>query len=207
MYTIQAVISGTAGLLQHAFGQASMATLQENAKKQTGTPDYSLEWMSTMYTTRDGLLYQPASHIEGALQRAASGFKQKGKGGKTWKDAVKAYAYVLPDEIPHLRDGECVPAPTADLLKHPTEYLSVSIMRVKVQRAAVARSRLLIAPGWQLAFTIQVQDDQLRPDVVRPILEEAGRAVGIGDYRPRYGRFEVAEFRVADDALATAGIG
>jgi hypothetical protein len=197
MYTIQAVICGTAGLLQHAFGQSSLDSLQENAKKQTGTPDYSLEWMQTMYTTRTGHLYQPASHIEGALQRAASGFKQKGKGGKTWKDAVKAYAYVLPDEIIHLRDSEMVCAPGADLLHNPTEYPSVSIMRVKVQRGAVARSRLLIAPGWQSAFTLQILDEQLRPDVVEVVLQEAGRAVGIGDYRPRYGRFEVVSFQAA----------
>lgn len=196
MYNINASVQGTAGLLQHAFGQSQLDTLQENAKRQTGTPDYSLEWMTTMYVTRSGYLYQPASHIEGALQRAASGFKQKGKGGKTWKDAVKAYCYVLPDEIPHLLNGEQIPAPTADLIKNPTEQLSVSIMRVKVQRAAVARSRLLIAPGWQLAFTMQIQDDQLRPDVVQAVLEEAGRAVGIGDYRPRYGRFLVTSFEV-----------
>ena len=149
-----------------------------------------------MYVTRAGDLYQPASHLEGALQKAASSFKQKGKGGKTWRDAVKAYAYVLPDEILHLRDGVPVRAPTADLLNNPTDHLSVSIMRVKVQRAAVARSWLLIAPGWQLGFTIQVQDEQLCPEVVEVILQEAGRAVGIGDYRPRYGRFEVVSFQV-----------
>jgi hypothetical protein len=196
LYRIEARIRGTAGLLQHAFGQTAMDTLQENAKRQTGTPDYSLEWMATMYTDRQGLLVQPASHIEGAMQKAAASFKMKGKGGKTWKDPVKAYCYVMPDNIPHLRNNEYVPAPTADLLPNPTEYLSVSIMRVKVQRAAVARSRLLIAPGWELAFTMEVQDEQLRPDVLETILQEAGRAVGIGDYRPRYGRFDVTHFQV-----------
>lgn len=197
MFRINVAIQGTSGLLQHAFGQSSMVTLQESAKKQTGSPDYSLEWMQTMYVTRDGYLYQPASHLEGAMQRAASGFKMKGKGGKTWKDAVKAYAYVLPDEVLHIRNGEYIKAPGAELLQEPTEYLSVSVMRVKVQRAAVARSRLLIAPGWQLAFTVEVQDEQLRPDVIQAVLEEAGRAVGIGDYRPRYGRFSVIGFQVS----------
>lgn len=197
MYQINARIRGTAGLLQHAFGQASLETLQENAKKQTGTPDYSLEWMQTMYVTRSGLLYQPASHIEGALQKAAAGFKQKGKGGKTWKDAVKAYLYADPSEILHLWNGQYVPAPSAELMQNPTENLSVNVARVKVQRAAVARSRLLIAPGWELAFVLQIVDDQLRPDVVQTILDEAGRAVGIGDYRPRFGRFETVSFVVA----------
>lgn len=197
MYRIDAQIRGTAGLLQHAFGQTALDTLQESAKKQTGTTDYSLEWLATMYVNRQGLLVQPASHLEGALQKAAVSFGQKGKKGKTWKDPIKAYCYVLPDEIPHIRDGQEVVAPTADLLLNPTEYLSVSIMRVKVQRAAVARSRLLIAPGWELAFTIEVQDEQVPPNVLETVLQEAGRAVGIGDYRPRYGRFEVIHFQVA----------
>lgn len=197
MYTINASIRGTAGLLQHAFGQSSMDSLQDNAKRQTGTPDYSLEWMATMYVSRSGFLYQPASHFEGAMQRAAGGFKQKGKGGKTWRDAVKAYAYVQPDEVVHLRNGQPVPAPGVELMDAPTEYLSVSVMRVKVQRAAVARARLLIMPGWELNLCIEVHDDQLRPDVLQAVLEEAGRAVGIGDYRPRYGRFAVTHFEVA----------
>lgn len=196
MYKVNASIVGTVGLLQHAFGQDTLSTLMDGAKKQTGAPDYSLEWLSTMYVTTDGFLYQPATHIEGAMQRVASSFTVKGKKGKTWKDAVKAYAYVEPDEILHLRDGQYVTAPDASLLTSPLPCLSVSIMRVKVQRAAVARSRLLIAAGWELSFGISVQDDQLRPDVLQEILAEAGRAVGIGDYRPRYGRFTVSRFEI-----------
>lgn len=197
MYQINVSIKGTSPLLQHGFTQNHLSTLMDGMKKQTGSPDYSLEWLTTMYITRDGWLCQPAAHIEGAMQRAAGGFKQKGKGGKTWKDAVKAYCYVLPDEIIHLCNGVPVAAPGPELIEAPTHNLSVSIMRVKVQRAAVARSRLMIAPGWELAFTLDIQDDQLRPDVAQGILEEAGRAVGIGDFRPRYGRFEVASFQVA----------
>ena len=82
-------------------------------------------------------------------------------------------------------------APKADLLLQPTEHLSVSVMRVIVQRAAVARARLQIAPGWELKFNLEVHDDQVRPDVIPEIMVEARRAVGIGDFRPRYGRFEV----------------
>lgn len=197
MYVINAHIRGTAGLLQHAFGQATLDDIQEKSKARTGTPDYSLEWLDTMYVDRGGLLCQPASHLEGAMQRAAASFTMTGKRGRTWKDPIKAYVYVSPDDIPHIRDGAYVQAPDASLLKNPTESMSVSIMRVKVQRAAVARSRLLLAPGWELAFKIEVQDTQVPAGTVKQILEEAGRAVGIGDYRPRYGRFEVISFEAA----------
>lgn len=197
MYVVNAVIRGTSALLQHAFGAVGIEDISGgNAKKQTGVLDYSLEWLGTMYTTPNGYLCQPASHIEAAMQRAGTAFKPRGQRGKTFKDIVKAYAYVSPDMIIHYRDGQPVLTPDESLLRNPQNGLSVSIMRVKVQRAAVARARLMIDPGWQLAFQIQVIDDQLNADSLRDILVEAGRANGIGDFRPRYGRFEVTDYEV-----------
>jgi hypothetical protein len=193
-YKVSVSIEGVAGILQHAFGQAQLNTLRTPAKKRTGKQDYSLEWMDTMYLNHEGLVCQPASHIEGAMTKAAASFKMSGR--KTWKDAVRGYCFVEPDMIPHRYNGGFVEAPDETLIENPTDNLSVSIMRVVVQRAAVARSRLLIAPGWKLDFKINVVDDQLPPDVLVQILEEAGRAVGIGDYRPRYGRFQVVKFEV-----------
>jgi len=200
MYKIDAMIHGTAGLLQHAFGQAQLAGLQERSSKRTAKPDYSFEWMDTMYTSpsKNGktLLVQPATHIEGAMIKAGTNFKMRGR--ITYKDSVKGFIFVSPDAIPHLRDGEIVEAPDESLLESPTESMSVSIMRVVIQRSAVARSRLLIAPGWELAFNIAVQDDDISADTVYKILEHAGHSIGIGDYRPRYGRFTISKFEVVE---------
>lgn len=194
MYTINVRVCGTTPLLQHKFAPVALATLMDGASKRTGAPDYSLEWIEAMYVTSDGYLCQPATHLEGALVRAGSAFKIKGKSGKTWRDAMRAYCYVQPEEIVHLYQGAPVRAPGPELLTMPTAHLSVNVMRVIVNRSAVARSRLMIGPGWELAFAVEVHDEQLRPDVVRTILEEAGRSVGIGDFRPRYGRFMVQAF-------------
>ena len=194
MYTIDVRIRGTTPLLQHKFAPTALDTLMDGASKRTGAPDYSLEWIEAMYVTADGYLCQPATHIEGALVRAGGVFKVKGKSGKTWKDAMRAYCYVQPHELVHQRSGAPVKAPGPDLLTMPMQHLSVNIMRVIINRSAVARSRLMIGVGWELVFTIEVHDEQLRFDIVRTILEEAGRSVGIGDFRPRYGRFEVVTF-------------
>lgn len=193
MYQIDATICGVAPLLQHRY-RIDAETLMEGAEKRTGTPDYSLEWLTTMYVSADGHLVQPATHIDGTLVRAAAQFKVKGSRGKTYKELIRAYCYTGPDEIPHLRDGQPVRAPGPELLRQPEPHLSVNIQRAIVNRSAVARARLQIASGWTLTFTISVVDDQIRPEVVQTILEEAGRAVGIGDYRPRYGRFAVTAF-------------
>lgn len=198
MYKVNVRIKGVAPLLQHKFPLKTLESLGKGATKRTGAPDYSMEWMESMYA-HNGNLVQPASHIEGALVKAGTSFKIQGRGRKTFKDVVRAYCYVTPELIPHLCNGEPVAAPDKGLLTEPTEHLSVDVRRVKVNRAAVARSRLMIAIGWELAFVIEVHDDQLTSNTLQTILEEAGRAVGIGDFRPRYGRFSVEEFTVQEN--------
>lgn len=197
MYQINARIRGVAPLLQHKFGAATLETLMQGSNKKTASQDYSLEWMTTMYASPQGYIYQPAAHIEGMLVKAGALFQIKGRKGKTYKDSMRAYVYVQPDEVPHLWNGECIPVPDASLITDPTDALQVSVMRVVVQRSAVARARLMVSTGWELAFTMEVHDEQLRHDVVQEILREGGRAIGIGDFRPRYGRFEVVDFQVA----------
>lgn len=49
---------------------------------------------------------------------------------------------------------------------------------------------------WELDFEIHVLDEQIKPDVVNGILTDAGQYVGIGDYRPKYGRFMITKFEV-----------
>ena len=39
----------------------------------------------------------------------------------------------------------------------------------------------------------------LKADVLKRILEDAGRWYGIGDYRPEFGLFKVVKFKVVDD--------
>ncbi len=46
---------------------------------------------------------------------------------------------------------------------------------------------------WELEFDLTCIDPRATKDVVLEILKYAGSYVGIGDYRPRYGRFEVIE--------------
>jgi len=201
MYEVECQIKAVSNILQHKFSAATLEASMTGSTKNTGSKDYSLEWMDTMYDHPDGYLYQPASHIEGALQKSAVSFKIKGRGTKTWKDPIKAYCYVTPDEIPLLYENgegfDRLLVPDETLLTNPTDNLVVDIRPVKVQRARIARSRLMVK-DWRLSFTIEVHDEQVRPDVLETILIEAGRAVGIGDYRPRYGRFEIVSFEVTN---------
>jgi hypothetical protein len=196
-YMAEVSIVGTAALLQHKYELPSVAEMSDT-KRKSGKEDYRFEWLRTMYANRDGLLYQPAIHIEGALTKSAKSFKIEGGRGKTYGDLVKAYVYCRPDEILYVDPdtGDYLQAPDESLLENPTEVMQVNMMRVRVQSAAVARLRLMLNPGWNLRFSMEVIDEQLPPASLVKILDWAGRTVGIGDFRPRYGRFDVVGFVV-----------
>ena len=130
------------------------------------------------------------------MVRASVNFKIKGKRGKTYKDLVRASVYVEPELIPFMRDGEPITVPEKPT-HNPNESFYVDVRPVIVARARVLRSRGAVGKGWKLEFALQVIDDQLGLDVLQQILEEAGRTVGVGDFRPRFGRFRVERFSIA----------
>ena len=77
-----------------------------------------------------------------------------------------------------------------------TSELYLDVRPVIVQRARVVRMRPTFKTGWELSFEIQVNDDEIQPELLQDILTLAGRTVGIGDYRPKFGRFAVIQYLV-----------
>ena len=98
--------------------------------------------------------------------------------------------FVSPDAISHN-----ILAPD-ELDTDADKPLYLDVRPVVVQRARVVRIRPCFGPGWKLDFEITVLDDQVPHNVVNEVLSLAGRTVGIGDFRPRFGRFMVTKFEV-----------
>jgi hypothetical protein len=61
---------------------------------------------------------------------------------------------------------------------------------VRVGQARIMRTRPIFQK-WAATIRIDYVDDQLDEQDVIDIMRVAGRIVGIGDWRPRYGRFEI----------------
>lgn len=182
MYQVNVELTGTAAIMQHKFSL-------EKEVKGAGQQDYSEEWKKTIYT-KGGEIVQPSTHIIAALVKAASTFKIQGKRGKTFKDIFNAYLFVEPEYIPH-----GIPIPD-ELDDDPDKQMYVDRRPVVVQRSRVVRARACIHEGWKLAFKITVIDDDLPVQVLNDALIMAGRIIGIGEYRPRFGRFMVSKFEV-----------
>lgn len=191
MYIVNVSIEGVAPLMQHRFPVPDFEDLGKGGRRVTGEQDYSQEWKEYLYVTPEGDIYQPATHIDSAMAKAASGYKIQGARGKTYKDLFKGNVFTSPETILHnVKAPEILDTDTS-------KQLYLDVRPVVVQRARVIRVRPCFAPGWGLDFEITVIDDQIPVNVVNEVLTLAGRTVGIGDFRPRFGRFMVTKFEIA----------
>lgn len=176
MQTLSVKIIGIVPLLQNRY-EMTPAEDDNKALRKVGVPNRKDDWKKALYINDEIGIYQPAAHIEGAMIKAAVNFQIVGKGKKTYRDLFKSSVFVSPEFIPHGK-------PEPDFIDRRL---------VRVNNSAVDRQR----PGfknWALEFEIQVMEDQINKEVVRQVLEHAGRQVGIGDFRPRYGRFAIERF-------------
>ena len=69
--------------------------------------------------------------------------------------------------------------------------------RVMIQRNGITRVRPAMHKGWRAEFDIQVfTPEYIDSMLLNEMLMQAGRLIGIGDFRPSYGRFMVVNFEV-----------
>jgi hypothetical protein len=171
MAQVRVKIKSIAPLLMHRFPFENEN--EETAKKRGEVYDPVADSEKALYKNDKGC-YAPSTWIEACLRDTAKDFK---KGKSTYKATVLASVFVDPEQIP---------------LNKQT-YDEIDRRPVVIQRNRIVRARPRFN-SWELEFTINFDDKILDKKVLKQILEEAGKTKGIGDYRPKYGRFEVVSF-------------
>lgn len=128
----------------------------------------------SLYKNKKGL-YQPSEHFERSMELAGNQitFKGKQKYGKVLKGGI----IVEPTQILHPKKSKPV---------HFRKWVVINGCRVLKTRGML--------PEWELEFQIRVINDAINFDSLKEILEYAGTYQGIGDWRPKYGRFTVVKF-------------
>ena len=174
MLKIKVLVEGIAPLLQNRFPEEEHPENETKKKKKVFVSAEEAE--SKLYKDKTGRICQPARHFEACMIKASSNFKFEGK--KSYKDAFKGGIFITPEMIPH---------------KFPK--FEVDRQPVVIQRSRIMRSRPRF-DNWLLEFTIDVIDDRISADVVKEALDYCGLYVGIGDLRPRFGRFKVKKFEI-----------
>jgi len=135
-----------------------------------------LEWFGSLYLNESGPVV-PASNLERMLRDAAA----KSKLGKQ----VQAGLLVLED-APVIYKGPKDPTKMWDSQKFFTRA------SCKIGQQRVIRTR----PSWddwELKFIVQFDESMLDENKIRDFVSLAGRVCGLGDWRPKYGRFEVTK--------------
>ena len=159
-------------MLQHRF------TAGGRPKPHTSEPDWTKEAEKSLHKNKDGIIFEPGAHVEGCLVKAATAFQIPGKGKKTYKDLFRAAVFIEEVEIPI----------------EPQDYV-VDERPVVVNRARVLRYRPKFE-DWKLNFTLTCLDENMPADDIKKILEHGGKFIGIGDFRPKFGRFNVNMFEL-----------
>ena len=77
------------------------------------------------------------------------------------------------------------------------EWDYLDTRRVTVQRAGVNRTRPAMRIGWKVDLQFQIlTPEYIDPFLFQDVLNTAGRLVGVGDFRPTYGRYNITHFEV-----------
>lgn len=170
--------------LANPLGAATKAHKAVAGKRKKSEEDYlwllESEWRNSMYHDAKLGPYLPAINIEACIAEAAKSFKQ----GKLVKQAVT----VLTDQAPLQYEGpRDIKTMYGDGSTDFVDVRGVGVNGKKVMRARPIFMR------WAAEFEVAYMADMIDASDLRKIVEHAGRVIGIGTYRPRFGRFAVAK--------------
>jgi len=139
-----------------------------------------------LYKDHDGRPCIPAINVKACLRDAGRNYKIKGR-RSTFASMIRAGIDVEPFYIPIL-DPE-----TNQLAKWVVDIRPVVVQGNRILRA---RPRF---DKWMLRFRVVNRDPNIiLRDAFKKILEDAGKWVGLGDFRPEFGLFKVAKFHVIE---------
>lgn len=179
-YAAVIAITGTSPFLFHRWSVESIAEKAKSAKGSKAKKTDDIE--SFVYRNPQGELAIPGEYLRMAIIGAAKFRQDPRSPRKSAMDLFKA--------------GIAVLDPLASLGVKDWSY--VDQRRVMVQRNGITRSRPAMETGWKVQFLIQVLlPEYISPEILNEVIQSAGRLIGIGDFRPTYGRFQVNNFEVS----------
>ena len=194
MKTLKATWTGIRPLVMHnglmadptnPYSRAIKAITAKGSKKLTDH-DYEerdrLEWEAGLYWDEPDGLIIPSDNIEGCIKEGA----RKSRIGKD----VEAAVFCLEPQVKLTYDG---PKTKEKIFSDPRFTLRKGVkLNGKVR---IMRIRPMIPTGWKLSFTLEYDESIVNVRSLEKAMIDAGALVGLGDWRPKFGRFlvEVAE--------------
>lgn len=173
--TYEVEVTGTVPLLMHRYDVAEHS--EGVSKKKIKVFSEKEDAEKSCYRTKKGELFMPNEWFYSALIKAAK--KQKYERMSNYGSVFKSGIVVEPEEI------------ILDNQKYEIDLRAV-VVRATGGRSVRARPKF---NKWSGNFKVIILDEDLiSPQVLKEALDHAGQN-GVGDYRPRFGRFLVSKFK------------
>lgn len=181
-YIASVKIKGVSDILFHRWSNEDVKAKGEAAKGSKAKKFDNLQ--EYVYRNTKGEICIPGEYLRGAIV-GASKFRQDPRSPrKSMCDLMKAACVSL--------------TPLATLGVKDWDY--EDRRRVTIQRNAITRCRPAMREGWECEFDLLCNlPEYVSPSILNEVIQQAGRLIGLADFRPTYGRFLVVSFNVRQD--------
>jgi len=180
-YTVSFKIQGVADLLFHRWDSDSIAEKAASKKGSKAKKTDDIE--SYLYRNDAGLICLPGEYVRQSVRYAAKFAQDPRSPRKSAMDLFSAGVVSL--------------TPLSPIGPEPKQtYDYEHRARVVIQRNGVTRTRPAFKAGWEASFDFLINlPEYIQPAFFHEILINAGRLIGVADFRPSYGRFQVTEYK------------
>ena len=176
---IKVQIEGTTPIIFNRFRDVQ---IEGKSKKRTGAIAES-DIDDKLYFSEDKKVCLPAVYLKNCITEASKQFKIIGKGKSTYSKIVASTVDIEPFMI-ELKSGK------------------YEIFRISAVNPMTRGRMMTERPKfnkWSAEFEIILNDPAVPINVINEILEQAGKYVGIGDWRPEkkgmFGKFMITSFK------------
>ncbi len=181
-YRVAVTIEGSAAMLFHRWNCDAVEAKAKAAKGSAAKKSDDIE--SYVYRNEAGEICLPREYLRQAIIHAAKFRQDPRSPRKSAMDLFKA-AVVPLSELASLG---------------VTEWDYEDRRRVTVQRNGITRIRPAMKAGWRCTVELMCNiPEYVDPLLLRQVIDDAGRLIGVGDFRPTFGRFTVANWQILTD--------
>lgn len=180
-YVVEVTIKGVSDFLYHRWNNEAVAEKSAARKGSAAKKTDDLE--SYIYRNDKNELAIPGEYLRMSLIGAAKFRQDPRSPRKSAMDLYKAGVIALTN--------------LASVGSKKWDY--EDRRRVVIQRSAITRTRPALKAGWSVTVQLQVNlPEYISEADLNEVVSMAGRLIGIGDFRPTFGRFQIASFKVLD---------
>lgn len=181
-YRATVKIVGTSDILFHRWSNEDVAAKSGAAKGSKQKKSDNIE--SYVFRNDDGEICIPGEYMRQAIIHAAKYKQDPRSPRKSAMDLFKACLIPITE--------------LASLGVKDWDY--EDRRRVTIQKNAITRCRPAMKKGWSCEFDFEiVLPEYVDPQLLNDTIQMAGKVIGLADFRPTYGRFQVVSFTVTQE--------